>query len=184
MKFLASNDKAMKPVQAIRARIEETRAELARLDHAPLPLADVEARIDDWLSRKQYLATGRMLALDFASPGAAPAAASPSWDFGGQAPAAFNLMDRVLTLLANLAPAELRHNLLRLVAEHCPDPGPPLAERPALARKLQAKLLALEIDEEREIEKLEDEGWLVHRRADARPEVILSEPIALKETTT
>lgn len=51
--------------------------------------------------------------------------------------------------------------------------GVPKAERAARIAELDAALDALEIEEETLIERAEDAGEVVYRRADARPEIVL-----------
>ena len=177
MKFLSADHKAFKPVAKARETIANLQSQLAELDSAALPEDEALARIKDWINRARD-GGGYRLAAWATAPGSNDSGPSggPGWIVGGDTPPVDLLqeMTRVMTwvcpeLIEQACLAEIRQRL-----ETSP-PGPPMAERPVIREKLQADLHKAEVAEERAIESLESEGWLIHRRTDARPEIILAE---------
>lgn len=176
--IIRDDDKRMVPVLKIRAEISEHLDAIDRIDDAPLPVEDIEARLDAWLETE---AGGGIL--DSIVPGMMrPDGHGPSvneaWSYNSEQPFQFNLMNNMLRFHASVFPDQLKHSLMaearrRLEAR---TPGLPLAERPAARKRLEAELKKFEIDEEKAIEKIEAAtGGIVPRRPDADPRIILGE---------
>lgn len=181
MKFIASDDKRMAKVNKARDRIQEIDSELSVLESAPIPREDVEQRIDAWLEKTRS-DKGLMfpLASGFVRPDGHGIPSVSEWRFGGPNDPPFNFLSELLRIQALMQPGSIKAGLMYLVDQYLEahEPGPPLADRPAQRRKLEVEREQFELLEESEIEKLERDGWLVHRRADARPEIILGEVTA------
>ncbi len=178
MKFISSDDKRMAKVNKARDRIREIDSELEALETAPIPLEDVEARIDAWLERHQA-AEGLLyhLTTGFTDPNVRGVPNPDAWNYGGRSDPRFNFFEQLMSIQAAIQPEAIKAGLLKLIEQRLEgrEPGPPLADRPEIRSKLETEREKLEITEEKEIEKLEADGWLVHRRPDARPEIILNE---------
>jgi hypothetical protein len=181
MKFIGSDDKRMAKVNKARERIQEIDSELAVLETAPIPLEDIAARIDAWLEKHQA-DEGMLyhLTAGFIDPDGGGISKVAAWNFGGESDPPFNFLGELMRIQAAIQPEAIKAGLMKLIEQRLEghEPGPPLADRPALRSKLEAEREKLELTEEKEIEKLEADGWLVHRRPDARPEIILSEVTA------
>lgn len=178
MKFISTDDKRMGKVNKARERIREIDSELAALETAPIPLEDIERRIDAWLEKYQadegalyHLTTG------FVTPDGRGISKPDAWNFGGPSDPPFNFLGELMRIQAAIQPEAIKAGLMKLIEQRLDgrEPGPPLAERPELRSKLETEREKLELAEEAEIERLEKDGWLVHRRPDARPEIILNE---------
>ena len=177
MKFL-NDGNAFAKVQALREQIAETAAELDALRTAPLPLDDAVARVRKWIDSAQddsglaYHLTGWCMSPE----GGDLPRGLEGWTIGGDSPPVDLLREtmRILALVAgDVIQASIKAQVARRLADR--EPGPPIAERPAIRKALEAKLFDLEVKEESEIEKLEAQGHMVHRRDDAKAEIILAE---------
>ena len=177
MKFLPETDKRMARVRKAREQIAQITDQLTDLDTAPLPPEDIERRVDAWLAQQADGGISHNLAHEFAGPGRNCSTRLPGFDLGGKDGPQFNLANEVAKIMAVVMPDQFRAGLLRIVTEQMGDrePGPPLADRPKIKSDLEAEREKFERVEEGEIEKLEADGWLVHRRPDARPEIILED---------
>lgn len=178
MKFLASDDKLMAKVNKIRDRIKEIDYELAELEAVRAPRDDIEQRIDSWIERtRERSGLNHHLVAALTRPNGGKLSSIDAYSYGGPNGSSFNLLGQFLEIQAFLDPDALKASLMAVADQEleCHEAGPPLADRPEIRRKLEAERQKAELAEEKEIEKLEDAGWLIHRRPDARPEVILNE---------
>ena len=177
MKFL-SDGKAFAKVKALREQIRKTQTQIDALEIAPLPVDEAMARVRRWLQDNQTDSAITLHLTDWAmSPrGSDGPRGHEGWSVGGNT-SSVDLLREIMRVLAAIGPdlieASVKAKIDQRLAEH--EPGPPLADRPAIRQELENKLDELERKEEREIEKLEAAGNLVHRRPDARPEIILED---------
>lgn len=178
MKFIGADDKLMAKVNKTRDRIKELDRELAELETASPPREDIEYRVDQFIERLlERSDIKRNLVGSLLSPDNRNLTYFPNYSYGGEGHPPFNFLELSLEIQAVVNPESLKTRLVALADQELDhrEPGPPLADRPEIRRKLEAERQKLELTEEKEIEKLEADGWLVHRRPDARPEIILNE---------
>lgn len=178
MKFLNSG-KAFSKVQALRDQITDCLAELKSLETDPLPADEAKARVRRWLEANQ---ADQGIALHLVGWATSPDqnAIGPrgleGWEVGGDRPPV-DLLRELMRILAVVAPDQIEAaagaEIDRRLANK--EPGLPMADRPKRRAELEQQLSELEVQEEAAIEKLEEAGHLVHRRAEARPEIILGE---------
>jgi hypothetical protein len=145
----------------VRSEIAETRAQLVAVRTAPPPASEakavIEAEIDRMAStgRPHVSVDGGKIAINwpdvmrYAVPGAALSAPSGS----------------ASKLLCALFPTELKKLLTAGIVDV--RGSIPSTERPRLIREAEARILALEIGEERLVMAALEQGLEVHRRIDA-----------------
>lgn len=148
---------------SLRARVVELKAEIARADHAPAPLSEVEARIALAIERvaNDWRADAMLTQFTAPTPGRAP----------------IGFAETINPPPAVVAPAALKAALLaeaKAEIERHGGSGLPMHERPAERERLVAELLAVEQDEERAFLACERAGYAVERRGDADPAAVLS----------
>lgn len=158
----------------IRERIGTLKGEVEALENGPVSRDEAAEKIEQWVndSAAQFDAgriaetAATMVAMDESS---FRMTATPTPDGlgmqGSVAPALCWLMgdtvkDKLLARLDALAP------------EACSTKD--AAGRKKLLEKKRKALYALEVDEEREIERLESQGATTARRRDCRPEIVLA----------
>jgi hypothetical protein len=158
----------------LRHEISTAQGELMRIKAAPPPAAEIKAAIEAEVDRLAGAGTPR-IAVDagkvsihwpdvqpYAVPGSALAAPSGS----------------ASSLLAALFPAQLKKLLTAGIADT--RDSIPARSRPRLIREAEARILALEVGEERLVVAALEQGLEVHRRIDASPWAILladTEPV-------
>lgn len=178
MKFLSSG-KPFAKVQALRDQITACQAQIEELDQAPPPADEAKARVRRWLEQQQADQGIAMhlvgWALDPDPRGGGPRGRE-AWEVGGNHPP-LDMLRETMRIIAVIGPdlieAAAGREIDRRLADR--EPGLPMAERPKRRAELEDELTKIESDEETAIEKLEAAGYLVHRRPDARPEIILGE---------
>ena len=178
MKFI-NDGKSFAKVSAVRKRIAEIKGELSDLQRAPLPAEEAKQRVRDWLANQQ---SDKGLAHHLFAWATSPDRTHDgprgfeAWQIGGDHPP-MDLMRELMRMLAVLAPDQIEQSAAAEIDRRLADgePGLPKAERPARRAELERELFDLEVKEEAEIEKLEASGYLVHRRPEARPDIILGE---------
>jgi hypothetical protein len=179
MRFLSSDHKAFKPVAKARETIEQLLQKIDLLATAPLPEEDALPRVKRWIESSRDNGGYRLAAWATSPDPHDRLSGGYGWTVGGDNPPV-DLLQEITRILTWVCPELIEQACLAEIKRRleCNPPGPPMAERPAMRAKLEADLLKAEIAEEAAIESLEAEGWLIHRRPDARPEIILGEVTA------
>lgn len=179
MTILRDDDKRLAPVLKIRSQISETAAAIEAIDDAPLPIEDVESRIDAWLESEQGGGLNLSIVAGLANPSARGGPGdNDAWRYSSEHPFILNLLRDLLRFHATLFPDQTRAALVNAARRHLEsrEPGLPLAERPAERKRLEGELRKLEVQEEKAISKIEaDHDSIVIRRPDADPAIILEE---------
>lgn len=158
-------------LEAVRARVSQTQAEIEALPAQPLPVADAIARLDAWIAAKSELfdhgTAARAFATDRALLGGVLAAQ-------GVKTAESAVTTDLAPVLCALFGTEIRERLSAAIQAQTRAAGPSLAERPATLAALRAELERLEREEERIIRDSESAGEPLARRPDASPAVVLA----------
>jgi hypothetical protein len=161
-------------LSGLRERIAETNERLATLEDAPVPKSEYQQRVSQWIDhqaasfRPEYAVSPLRDVrprFDEVSIAELPVRSS-----GGPEVAVADAGP----LLAWLFGAELKAKLGEVIEAADLETGPPTADRPKLRRDLEAELRRLELAEEVLICDAEQAGFVIPRRPDADPEIILS----------
>jgi len=165
---------SIKEVENVRASIARLTDERAELTHYPHSRAEirtmVQARIDAWEKSARNRAArwiGQIAQGDASPMQWADTTVSPG-SFSGEA-------DLGPILSAVVGAERLRNFLLTDLNDIAPD-GPDKEARKARLAQIGAELDVLEAQEERLIERSEQAGAPIERRADARAEIVLGKP--------
>lgn len=166
-----TGESARAEIASARNKIEAFQAERDELESGYLPAKEVAQRFNDQVDREaakfsaEYFLdphlrnNGRSVDCAIFEIGARPGPYAHTVDVG--------------PLLAFLFGNELKARITEYIETlDCPD-SPQSVDRPALIKKLDAKIRAIEIEEESLITEAESAGIHVVRHPDASPEVIL-----------
>ena len=167
-------------LEAVRQQRNELLNEIELIKISPLPLTDVIARVEAFVSSNNlitglesffypYETNNRLLTVE-TIPDTAPVYVVN--DVLARPPrSSVNLAG----VLCRFFGETIKKTLVDAVTEeskHYP-PGIPILERPALIQDLQAKIHALEIEEEALILEAESAGIALYRRPDVNPKLVL-----------
>jgi hypothetical protein len=159
----------------LRAQITEAQDRLESIEIAPAPRAEYLERIGRWVDHQaaQFKPEYAVSPLRDVRPrfdevelGLLPVRGSNT----GESIASADAGPLLCWLLGN----EIKRRLGEVIESADLETGPPVAERPALRRKLEAELRELELREEALVVDAEAAGFVIPRRPDADPEIILS----------
>lgn len=152
---------------ALRQQIAELQTDIAA--HEQVPLSDTEAhkRVDLIVATHSAKVPAKQILGHLIYNG--PTSIAWPLDHTGSAiePSAFDLA-------CALNPDRMRADLRALIAASDHARGPTDTERTKRLAKLRSQLRAAEIEEERLITTLSNQGVNVHRRPDCNPEIVLS----------
>lgn len=165
----------MEPIIKFREQIAALQVERAAIQHQTRSRAEVKATLDAWLSAAEQKGhEGLRLACEQAAAGMAftpchvhgnaAVFASP-----GAAPVSLDLAPLLLALMGKTAVS----NALAVYVDHLPEGLAPKARSSRLAA-IERELQKLEVAEEAAIVEAEQQGKIIMRRVDARPEIILA----------
>ena len=150
----------------LRDKITQTQAELAALPDQPLPAVDALARLDAWIASEAARFDAAQAARAFTTQGAHIDVLQAQ----GLRNTDASVQTDLAPLLCALFAPEIKARLSDVIQALPAPPGPALAERPAILRRLTDELDRLERGEERLIR---ESGEALPRRGDARPEIVL-----------
>ncbi|WP_101341863.1 hypothetical protein [Cereibacter azotoformans] len=185
---------ALDALEAMRAQIDDAKAEIARIESAPQPLEDAMAQLDAWMERQATAAVdalpiGRLLDRTGAGRGldrepvvirrhaAGEAGGHVSVELGPEVDVLRGLMMASPTVRAELRDVVAGQLRDRLNGRETMDGA---TRRKKLDRAMQA-LLDLEMVEEASIRALEAAGLPVMRRPDADARALLAADTSLPE---
>jgi hypothetical protein len=163
---------SMKALAAIRQVIADTEGEIAAIDNAGLTADDVTDRVKALVSRLRTRFDEGYIGLALTNPNGTVT----TTDFmNACTEAEAHPGDEALVIEAWLRPEALEQKLLAAAAPFIQSgkTALPLDQRPAMARKLDARLHELMVEEEAMIMELLDSGHEVFRRGAIDPLVIL-----------
>lgn len=171
-------------VDQLREAVAEAKAELARIEAAPVPVNEAMAALSGWIDRTATAAVDRLGLGHLLEPNrAAQGLRLPvvlNRTEGGPVPDTSAALD----VLFGLVLAVNRDAVLNLVADQLGDLADgrtviPSAERASRIEAARADLLEAELCEEAAIRQLEALGLDVQRRSDADPRAVLASDASL-----
>jgi len=178
MAATAKKTETQQPGEAIREQIRAEReaisalqADRDELENGYLPFTDIQKNISTWLDRQSAAFTGEYLLNPILRNNGRPIDCNLLEV--GTRPGAYAHNVDLAPLLAFLFADEIKTRLAEFVQTLDVPDGPPAADRPALIKKLDAKIRVHEIREEQLIVEAENAGINVLRHPDASPAVIL-----------
>lgn len=155
-------------LEAIRAEIQAAKQRIERVRSSRLNPNDLPGVIDETIANWQRQFDGAALGKILSSPGAS------AGDLLSLCASTTPGQNRISEILAFLAPELLKQRLTE-IAQPWTDPGAELVgNRDSVIQEIELEMFALEIEEEKVIEALEDAGLEVFRRPDADPAIILN----------
>lgn len=168
--FIDETHPKFKPIATLRERIAAYRQEIVSIETGRLNVSDAKARIKALVDHARQA--------DRLCPIRAALVQQGLLDFGERNSPAPAILERdplslAFELLCQLSPEIVRTGLEREIANHCDPKALPLADRPKAIEKLRREIRKFEIEEETLIEKLEAEGFNVHRRDDCDMAIVL-----------
>jgi hypothetical protein len=174
--------KTAKRVAGLRDKLAKLAAERSDLERAPAARAEALDRVDCFIeaSAARYAPPVNAFVAPVSDPasvrliGVSRAAVATALAGGGRT-AVEARFDQLEAALCALVPDAVRGALVDAVDAHlAPDPpGLPRAERAMKLAALDAKILAVEREEEQLIREARADGVRIDRRADADPAVVL-----------
>lgn len=150
----------------LRDKIISTKAELEALPDQPLPAVDAIARLESWITTQAARFDAAQAARAFTTQGAHIDVLQAQ----GLRNTDASVQTDLAPLLCALFGGEIKARLGEAIQALPITPGPALAERPAILRRLTDEVDRLERGEERLIR---ESGEALPRRGDARPEIVL-----------
>ena len=177
-------DLALRQIDEIREEIITQKAEISRIETAPVPVAEALAAFDVWAASAAggaMDARGVSALLDPTGGGHGLGVTTPAVRHGGEM--IFDARPAVQTLLGLVISTGLP-TLRRLAQEHLTAAADGMETMSASSRRkklaeAQRALLDLELAEEAAIRSLEGAGVPVARRADASPAAVLAADASL-----
>ena len=173
-------------LEAVRQQRNELLNEIELIKISPLPLTDVIARVEAFVSSNNlitgldsffypYETNNRLLTVE-TIPDTAPV-----YVVNDMLATKFRSSVNLAGVLCSLFGDTIKKTLVDAVTQEADfyPPGPPLAERPGLISGLQEKIHSLEIEEEALICEAKAVGiGGVYRRGDINPEIVLMMEVA------
>lgn len=150
---------ARKTLDACQANIAALVVEISAVERAPLAYEEVRSKIAHLIETEHNPGGVRLENQMIANPLYHSPLPPVSW--------------RVLAALLGGAEAVAEKILQNLIIPQCKEPGLPRAQREAKLDELRKKLRRLVISEETETLRLEASGYVILRRQDVDPEVLL-----------
>lgn len=177
-------DEAHKQLDDLRGKIQQIDEELHWLEHSPMPLADAQKNINDFVDQRSDITGIKHFFYQRGLAGYGPFEVRAEFDNDNSLMAletgrviGSGKMD-LSSVICSMFGATVKRQLsdMATAAADGIESGPPLSERPGLKRDLLKIRRELEIDEEKIISAAEELGLIgFFRRSDCDPEIVLME---------